>query len=183
MEFLVQELNGKRPLLPPDLPMSPEVSRGDVASWAQTIDAVNRRCHFACVSHLLSWGSAHGTHVVLPTAPSQVEDVVGTFRMLAQLPSDSMGAYIISMSHTASDVLAVVLLQKECGGASLVVALICWDVGTRAWLLGCWHSGMHMLSAARTSRVMQDGLHPISMDRTVPGTHCCSYHPSCALLT
>jgi phosphoenolpyruvate carboxylase len=68
MEFLVQELNGKRPLLPPDLPMSAEV-----------------------------------------------EDVVGTFRMLSQLPSDSMGAYIISMSHTASDVLAVVLLQKECG--------------------------------------------------------------------
>ncbi len=26
MEFLVQELNGKRPLLPPDLPMSAEVS-------------------------------------------------------------------------------------------------------------------------------------------------------------
>ena len=25
MEFLVRELNGKRPLLPPDLPMSPEV--------------------------------------------------------------------------------------------------------------------------------------------------------------
>ena len=37
--------------------------------------------------------------------------------MLAQLPADSLGAYIISMSHTASDVLAVVLLQRECGGA------------------------------------------------------------------
>ncbi len=35
--------------------------------------------------------------------------------MLAQLPNDSLGAYIISMSHTASDVLAVVLMQKECG--------------------------------------------------------------------
>ncbi|KAL4423808.1 hypothetical protein ABPG75_001109 [Micractinium tetrahymenae] len=68
MEFLINELNGKRPLLPPDLPMTPEVA-----------------------------------------------DVIGTFRMLSQLPSDSLGAYIISMSHTASDVLAVVLLQKECG--------------------------------------------------------------------
>ena len=50
-------------------------------------------------------------------SPVQVADVIGTFRMLAQLPADSLGAYIISMSHTASDVLAVVLLQKECGGA------------------------------------------------------------------
>lgn len=68
MKFLINELTGKRPLLPPDLPMSAEVA-----------------------------------------------DVIGTFRMLAQLPTDSLGAYIISMSHTASDVLAVVLLQKECG--------------------------------------------------------------------
>ncbi len=28
---------------------------------------------------------------------------------------DSLGAYIISMARTASDVLAVVLLQRECG--------------------------------------------------------------------
>jgi phosphoenolpyruvate carboxylase len=35
--------------------------------------------------------------------------------MLAELPTDSLGAYIISMAHTASDVLAVELLQKECG--------------------------------------------------------------------
>ena len=55
---------------------------------------------------------------------------MGTFRMLAQLPSDSMGAYIISMSHTASDVLAVVLLQKECGGE-----LACWAPGGS---LGVW---------------------------------------------
>ena len=54
---------------------------------------------------------------------------MGTFRMLAQLPSDSMGAYIISMSHTASDVLAVVLLQKECGGEAqrAVVILVVWE--------------------------------------------------------
>ncbi len=34
---------------------------------------------------------------------------------LAALPPDSLGAYIISMARTASDVLAVVLLQRECG--------------------------------------------------------------------
>ena len=36
-------------------------------------------------------------------------------RILAELPSDSLGAYVISMARTASDVLAVVLLQRECG--------------------------------------------------------------------
>ena len=46
---------------------------------------------------------------------NEVADVINTFRMLAELPSDSLGAYIISMAHTASDVLTVVLLQKECG--------------------------------------------------------------------
>lgn len=68
IDFLLRELGGRRPLLPPTLPMSEEVA-----------------------------------------------DVINTFRMLAELPNDSLGAYIISMAHTASDVLAVVLLQKECG--------------------------------------------------------------------
>lgn len=68
MQFLLKELGGKRPLLPPTMPMSDEVA-----------------------------------------------EVIRTFRMLAELPTDSLGAYIISMAHTASDVLAVVLLQKECG--------------------------------------------------------------------
>lgn len=67
------------------------------------------------------YGRQHDWHPH-PAPRAQVEDVVGTFRMLAQLPSDSMGAYIISMSHTASDVLAVVLLQKECGGERSLLA-------------------------------------------------------------
>jgi len=67
-EFLVAELTGRRPLLPPDLPCSPEVA-----------------------------------------------DVLGTFRAIAALPRDSLGAYVISMAHTASDVLAVLLLQREAG--------------------------------------------------------------------
>jgi phosphoenolpyruvate carboxylase len=43
-------------------------------------------------------------------APSLV-----TPSMLAQLPRDSLGAYIISMAKTSSDVLAVLLLMRECG--------------------------------------------------------------------
>ena len=46
---------------------------------------------------------------------TEVADVVNTFKMLAELPTDSLGAYVISMARSASDVLAVVLLQRECG--------------------------------------------------------------------
>ncbi|CAK0740175.1 hypothetical protein CVIRNUC_001230 [Coccomyxa viridis] len=67
-EWLLSELTGKRPLLPPGLQCTPEVA-----------------------------------------------EVLSTFRILAELPPDSLGAYVISMAHTASDVLAVVLLQRECG--------------------------------------------------------------------
>lgn len=68
VEFLIGELTGKRPLMPPGLEMTTEVT-----------------------------------------------DVINTFRMLAELPQDSLGAYVISMARSASDVLAVVLLQRECG--------------------------------------------------------------------
>ena len=42
-----------------------------------------------------------------------VEEVLATFRMLAQQPSEALGAYVISMAKQPSDVLAVMLLQKE----------------------------------------------------------------------
>ncbi|KAL1317841.1 hypothetical protein HN51_070041 [Arachis hypogaea] len=42
-----------------------------------------------------------------------VQEVLDTFRVAAELGSDSLGAYVISMASNASDVLAVELLQKE----------------------------------------------------------------------
>ena len=39
--------------------------------------------------------------------------VISTFQTAAELGSQSLGAYVISMANTASDVLAVELLQKE----------------------------------------------------------------------
>jgi phosphoenolpyruvate carboxylase len=68
LEFLLRELSGRRPLMPPGLELSPDA-----------------------------------------------REVVLTMRMLAELPVDSLGAYVISMAKTASDVLCVVLLQRECG--------------------------------------------------------------------
>ncbi|KAA8531705.1 hypothetical protein F0562_006578 [Nyssa sinensis] len=42
-----------------------------------------------------------------------VKEVLDTFRIAAQLGSDSLGAFVISMASNASDVLAVELLQKD----------------------------------------------------------------------
>jgi phosphoenolpyruvate carboxylase len=44
---------------------------------------------------------------------SEAKDVWDTFLMLAQLPSESLGAYVISMATSPIDVLIVCLLQKE----------------------------------------------------------------------
>ncbi|XP_061349553.1 phosphoenolpyruvate carboxylase-like isoform X1 [Gastrolobium bilobum] len=44
----------------------------------------------------------------------EIADVLETFHVIAELPSDNFGAYIISMATAPSDVLAVELLQREC---------------------------------------------------------------------
>ncbi|KAK7855702.1 phosphoenolpyruvate carboxylase [Quercus suber] len=44
----------------------------------------------------------------------EISDVLDTFHVIAELPSDNFGAYIISMATAPSDVLAVELLQREC---------------------------------------------------------------------
>lgn len=48
-------------------------------------------------------------------ASDGVRDVLDTLALLARLPSDSLGAYVVSMASRPSDVLAVMLLQKEAG--------------------------------------------------------------------
>jgi phosphoenolpyruvate carboxylase len=52
---------------------------------------------------------------VMPVAlrvPTPERDVWDTFGMIAQAPAGSLGAYVITMTRAASDVLAVALLQK-----------------------------------------------------------------------
>ena len=48
-------------------------------------------------------------------ASPDVRDVIDTFRMMAAVPRSSLGAYVITMASQASDVLAVVLLQRLAG--------------------------------------------------------------------
>ncbi len=68
IEFLVRELENRRPLVPADL-----------------------------------------------TADDSVHDVLNTIRLLREIPSDALGAYVISLASRPSDVLAVELLQKDLG--------------------------------------------------------------------
>ncbi len=48
-------------------------------------------------------------------ASDEVQEVIDTFKLLATQPAEYLGAYIISMATSASDVLAVEVLQKACG--------------------------------------------------------------------
>jgi phosphoenolpyruvate carboxylase len=48
-----------------------------------------------------------------PLHSADVQEVLATFRELAVQPSDSLGAYVISMAERPSDVLAVMLLQQK----------------------------------------------------------------------
>jgi phosphoenolpyruvate carboxylase len=50
-----------------------------------------------------------------PKLAPEVRDTFETFRMIARLPADSLGAYVISMAKGPSDVLAVELLQRIAG--------------------------------------------------------------------
>ena len=62
-------------------------------------------------------GELMGKRPLMPTTlqtDAEQADVLNTFRTIAQLPGDSLGAYVISMARSASDVLAVVLLQVCC---------------------------------------------------------------------
>lgn len=49
------------------------------------------------------------------SASDEVKEVINTFKLLARLPAEYLGAYIISMATCPSDVLAVEVLQKACG--------------------------------------------------------------------
>jgi phosphoenolpyruvate carboxylase len=49
------------------------------------------------------------------TMPDSIRELLETFRAVAALPSESLGAYVITMTSRASDVLAVEWLQKLAG--------------------------------------------------------------------
>jgi phosphoenolpyruvate carboxylase len=56
-------------------------------------------------------------------AGDEIDEVFATFRAIAEIPADSLGAYIVSMTRAPSDVLAVEYLQQAHGSSLRVVPL------------------------------------------------------------
>jgi len=56
-------------------------------------------------------------------ADDSVREVLATFETIAAIPADSLGAYVVSMTKAASDILAVEYLQQAFGSSLRVVPL------------------------------------------------------------
>ncbi|MEE8117597.1 MAG: phosphoenolpyruvate carboxylase, partial [Gemmatimonadales bacterium] len=78
---------------------------GSYAAWDES-----ERQRFL-LEHLEQGGRAIEAALDDPTYDPDVRDVLETFRMTARVRTGSLGAYVISMAYTPSDVLAVELLQ------------------------------------------------------------------------
>lgn len=87
----------------------------------------------------------------------EVAETLSTFRILAELPPDSLGAYVISMAHTASDVLAVVLLQVLKADSSANFWMSAWGILVCCFLLDllCHYiETKPILPGATTSKIL-----------------------------
>ncbi|KAF4356843.1 hypothetical protein F8388_019502 [Cannabis sativa] len=97
--------------------------RQESARHAETLDAITNYLDMGAYSE---WDEEKklefltrelkGKRPLVPQSikvPSDVKEVLDTFRVAAELGSDSLGAYVISMASNATDVLAVELLQKD----------------------------------------------------------------------
>ncbi|XP_059445639.1 phosphoenolpyruvate carboxylase 4 isoform X1 [Corylus avellana] len=97
--------------------------RQESGRHADTLDAITRYLDIGMYSE---WDEGKKLEFLTrelkgkrPLVPASIEvaadikEVLDTFRVAAELGSDSLGAYVISMASNASDVLAVELLQKD----------------------------------------------------------------------
>ncbi len=83
---------------------------GSYAKWDEDTRQVFLR------KHLNEQATAIGAICASPQEfEEDVRDVLATFKVAASLPSESLGAYVISMASQPSDVLAVELLQLAAG--------------------------------------------------------------------
>jgi phosphoenolpyruvate carboxylase len=102
------------------------------ARHAGALDAVTRRLG---LGSYLAWSEdarqqflrhALAERIPVPRdlgAGPEVDEVLATFRAIAELPRESLGAYVVSMTRAASDVLAVEYLQQAHGSSLRVVPL------------------------------------------------------------
>ena len=87
------------------------LGRGDYGQWSEAERQAFLLAELDNPRPFLPEAILHGD----PVAPFDAEtrEVLATFRMLATQPRESLGAYVISMAHQPSDVLAVLLLQLK----------------------------------------------------------------------
>ncbi len=106
--------------------------RQESGRHAQTLDAITR---YLKIGHYADWDEPRRQAFLLaeldnprpllphrldapadaPILSPEVQETLATFRVLAEQPPQALGAYIISMAKQPSDVLGVMLLQKEAG--------------------------------------------------------------------
>jgi len=102
--------------------------RQEAARHTETLDAITR---YLDIGAYESWSEEQrlafltrelqGRRPLIPDqfdGSAEVNEALETFRTLAAIPAECLGNYVISMASEASDVLAVELLQRECGVAS-----------------------------------------------------------------
>jgi phosphoenolpyruvate carboxylase len=106
--------------------------RQHASRHAEALDALTRRLD---LGSYLQWSEDERRRFLLRglreriavpadlDAGAQVAEVLETFRTIAAIPGDSLGAYIVSMTRTPSDVLAVEFLQRAFGSSLRVVPL------------------------------------------------------------
>ena len=100
---------------------------------------------------------AIASRIALPSplaADADARDVFDTFTAIADIPADSLGAYVVSMTQAPSDILAVEYLQRIFGSTLRVVPLF-EEVATleRAGdvMRGIWTVGRDSSSAANVT--------------------------------
>ena len=111
------------------LVLAPLDVRQDAAKHADAIEWLARTCgwgpyrdadeagRLATLMRALADGDRRLSDVPATAVPPEsVADVLETFRVAASLPAGSLGAYVITMTSRASDILSVELLQQLAGG-------------------------------------------------------------------
>jgi len=87
-----------------------------VATFGLVLARLDIRQDSARHSEAIDWLAAHPAQP-LDRAPATVRDVVETFRAAAAIHPESLGAYVITMTRRAEDVLAVDALQRQAATA------------------------------------------------------------------
>ena len=94
----------------------PSMRSRDISAWAAISNGMKRKKQTFLIREY--WKSRRP--LIMSTFPgedevnAEVKEVLDTFRMLSVQNPESLGTYVISMASAPSDVLEVVLLQKEC---------------------------------------------------------------------